>query len=292
MGPELFRTDADSFSAAFPAIRRIFRAAADPVYRYREPFPSMLEFARTIFRIFCYSRPSRKRLNRDPEFLEWVASDVCALIEALDLEDRARQELLAMALDGAPQAHNGAFSELSQLINPFVGIVVERKRRWGEYARDAAAAGRPAHLHRLVGVLYRLLAELDSKGMESLPVVHMPEEGATLLMPRMLGNQGMLRQWMRVGKILTPLAREAYSPEEREQIMPLGELAKVVFFDVSGYTYDIDPLESCDQCRQTVEEGHTLRRCARCRVAVYCGPDCQRAAWNDGHRDACVAIGR
>jgi len=31
--------------------------------------------------------------------------------------------------------------------------------------------------------------------------------------------------------------------------------------------------------------------CARCKVARYCGPDCQRAAWTAGHKHSCSAAG-
>lgn len=34
-------------------------------------------------------------------------------------------------------------------------------------------------------------------------------------------------------------------------------------------------------------EGVALERCGRCRRALYCGQDCQRAHWHAGHKPAC-----
>ncbi|KAI9002191.1 hypothetical protein DFJ74DRAFT_775422 [Hyaloraphidium curvatum] len=41
--------------------------------------------------------------------------------------------------------------------------------------------------------------------------------------------------------------------------------------------------DSCDRCG---DEAGALLRCGRCRVARYCGAECQRAAWA-AHKDAC-----
>ena len=45
----------------------------------------------------------------------------------------------------------------------------------------------------------------------------------------------------------------------------------------------------CDyaQCHAAREEGAVLRKCSRCKIMFYCGPDCQRAAWRAGHKHAC-----
>ncbi|KAI9005744.1 hypothetical protein DFJ74DRAFT_712777 [Hyaloraphidium curvatum] len=41
--------------------------------------------------------------------------------------------------------------------------------------------------------------------------------------------------------------------------------------------------DACDRCGA---EGK-LKRCSRCGVARYCGPQCQRAAWKE-HKDKCT----
>ena len=41
------------------------------------------------------------------------------------------------------------------------------------------------------------------------------------------------------------------------------------------------------QCQAARKEGTLLKRCSRCKLMFYCGPDCQRAAWNAGHKHAC-----
>jgi hypothetical protein len=43
---------------------------------------------------------------------------------------------------------------------------------------------------------------------------------------------------------------------------------------------------SCDRCGKLQEPGKKLQRCGKCRVAWYCGIECQRAAWS-GHKAHC-----
>lgn len=44
--------------------------------------------------------------------------------------------------------------------------------------------------------------------------------------------------------------------------------------------------EMCDGCRKEVETSSELKRCSRCRVAHYCGADCQKRAWAE-HKKGC-----
>ena len=43
----------------------------------------------------------------------------------------------------------------------------------------------------------------------------------------------------------------------------------------------------CARCGATPPQLR-LKRCARCRAARYCGPECQRAHWREGHRAVCA----
>mmetsp|Transcript_30846 Transcript_30846/g.49894 ORF Transcript_30846/g.49894 Transcript_30846/m.49894 type:complete len:185 (-) Transcript_30846:4-558(-) len=40
----------------------------------------------------------------------------------------------------------------------------------------------------------------------------------------------------------------------------------------------------CSQCRAMLSNP---KRCAKCRIAVYCNADCQRAHWKTGHKNEC-----
>ena len=40
---------------------------------------------------------------------------------------------------------------------------------------------------------------------------------------------------------------------------------------------------TCDQCGTA---GKKLQHCGRCRISLFCGSDCQKAAWGK-HRDFC-----
>lgn len=65
-----------------------------------------------------------------------------------------------------------------------------------------------------------------------------------------------------------------------------------------GVPVNVRPFEeeggrACDACR--LERGQRkLKQCARCELAWYCDPECQRAAWRRGHKRVChvgVAVG-
>ena len=45
----------------------------------------------------------------------------------------------------------------------------------------------------------------------------------------------------------------------------------------------------CDACGKTLQElqRETLQQCSRCQMAYYCGEDCQKDAWRNGHKQAC-----
>ena len=48
----------------------------------------------------------------------------------------------------------------------------------------------------------------------------------------------------------------------------------------------VEAMSSCSHCGT---QHAALKRCSRCRLASYCGAECQNAAWK-GHKKACVTL--
>jgi hypothetical protein len=47
----------------------------------------------------------------------------------------------------------------------------------------------------------------------------------------------------------------------------------------------------CDTCHQKFP--HTkMKKCSRCRHATYCSPECQKLAWDAGHKTECQLLAR
>eukprot|EP00242_Pyramimonas_sp_CCMP2087_P008547 CAMPEP_0198214914 /NCGR_PEP_ID=MMETSP1445-20131203/45362_1 /TAXON_ID=36898 /ORGANISM="Pyramimonas sp., Strain CCMP2087" /LENGTH=206 /DNA_ID=CAMNT_0043890339 /DNA_START=249 /DNA_END=865 /DNA_ORIENTATION=+ len=47
-------------------------------------------------------------------------------------------------------------------------------------------------------------------------------------------------------------------------------------------------MTGCFHCHKMPDEtNRILLRCSRCKAAMYCDPECQRAHWRDGHRRVC-----
>ena len=51
--------------------------------------------------------------------------------------------------------------------------------------------------------------------------------------------------------------------------------------------------EVCDNCNvvQNVSIHGRLKRCARCKVKMYCSKKCQREHWNKTHKHFCKSVG-
>ena len=49
------------------------------------------------------------------------------------------------------------------------------------------------------------------------------------------------------------------------------------------------PVQLCLDTRRRVCHGYGLRRCMRCRVTFYCGPECQKIHWQE-HKLACMKL--
>lgn len=47
---------------------------------------------------------------------------------------------------------------------------------------------------------------------------------------------------------------------------------------------------TCSGCAAVEPTPDTYRRCGQCRVARYCGPECQPAHWREAHKKECVQM--
>lgn len=58
--------------------------------------------------------------------------------------------------------------------------------------------------------------------------------------------------------------------------------------DSNGATRsNMDSTHMCACCGRGREGGLKLKPCSQCKVAVYCGEECQRKHWKDGHKSNC-----
>jgi len=44
---------------------------------------------------------------------------------------------------------------------------------------------------------------------------------------------------------------------------------------------------TCHVAEVELEEGKSLRKCARCQLVWYCSADCQKSDWHAGHKRLC-----
>lgn len=50
---------------------------------------------------------------------------------------------------------------------------------------------------------------------------------------------------------------------------------------------EVDQLISCRTCGKEASDDTKLKQCSRCKNALYCSSDCQKADWFSGHRGNC-----
>merc|ERR1712080_803698 len=64
-------------------------------------------------------------------------------------------------------------------------------------------------------------------------------------------------------------------------------------FQVSLQNYDEEIRDivirqiRCSSCSQLQSPEMKLLKCARCKLAFYCGPTCQKNHWEAGHKEQC-----
>jgi hypothetical protein len=49
----------------------------------------------------------------------------------------------------------------------------------------------------------------------------------------------------------------------------------------------ISLLACCAECGKFTPKEQRRLFCAQCHIAVYCGPECQKKHWKEGHRELC-----
>jgi len=65
--------------------------------------------------------------------------------------------------------------------------------------------------------------------------------------------------------------------------LPAGTL----ILDSPPFAFTLSQQHHRTHCHYCFEPGNALQRCSRCKYAMYCSVDCQRAAWRDHHRVEC-----
>ncbi|KAJ7062547.1 hypothetical protein C8F01DRAFT_1281336 [Mycena amicta] len=54
---------------------------------------------------------------------------------------------------------------------------------------------------------------------------------------------------------------------------------------------DVEALRGCDNLKcASIMDKHAMKRCSKCLITHYCGQKCQKADWEDGHRERCKTI--
>lgn len=69
------------------------------------------------------------------------------------------------------------------------------------------------------------------------------------------------------------------SPELRE---PVDKRCELVSYANGAFLVDAD--ETCYICSR-----HASKKCSVCKIALYCGPECQRTHWKS-HKQHCAAL--
>eukprot|EP00232_Nephroselmis_pyriformis_P030586 CAMPEP_0182873194 /NCGR_PEP_ID=MMETSP0034_2-20130328/12180_1 /TAXON_ID=156128 /ORGANISM="Nephroselmis pyriformis, Strain CCMP717" /LENGTH=236 /DNA_ID=CAMNT_0025005829 /DNA_START=12 /DNA_END=718 /DNA_ORIENTATION=+ len=127
----------------------------------------------------------------------------------------------------------------------------------------------------------------------------------------LLRNGFFLRQWAKVGgrQFLKDLYQDAASKDDdyEERNQELHSSLKTTR-TLRGITLYLDQLNSCaclrgaarqasaeakdDRCMWCeVQKPKTqLKRCAKCRMAVYCSAECQKKHWKNCHKHECADV--
>ena len=110
---------------------------------------------------------------------------------------------------------------------------------------------------------------------------------------------------LKLAEVLYELSKERYGDDQitipGHNCIPqvLNLLRRAIENGKSDAANLIDSIESqqrvyCAACRREDKEvlPLTLKSCSRCKAVWYCGKECQRKDWKDGHKIDCAKIGK
>jgi hypothetical protein len=46
----------------------------------------------------------------------------------------------------------------------------------------------------------------------------------------------------------------------------------------------------CACCGKRLRNGEKYYKCSKCKLVYYCGPECQKQHWRNGHKEVCRAL--
>ena len=100
-------------------------------------------------------------------------------------------------------------------------------------------------------------------------------------------HAGAARMNLTMNEQLRAMLRAGKSPQEiREHLTALRDSGAL---PSSAESTREAGEHTCAHCGKATT-GHA--RCSRCKVAWYCGRECQRSHWRAGHREACELVSR
>ncbi|KAI9034539.1 hypothetical protein DFJ74DRAFT_649825 [Hyaloraphidium curvatum] len=255
---------------------------------------SSMPFARKVFEIVVRMRTTRRRLAADTEFLELAATAAARAIEplvepALEELERMRNQWALPFFRMTLADPKGPYITLRRWVIPLADVCRERGKPWGDAARTAKRAGRDPGLLLLLAHLKDVYEAVDELASRRIRLITLPWYG-TLTCPAFFWSPKLMELLFPLAMLYFPL-RNAFAPELewRHAVFGPPRAAEDVMGAFALHDME-DPEETCDRCRKPAPESGPLRRCARCRVTLYCGPECQRDAWRDGHKDVCVEV--
>ena len=230
---------------------------------------------------------ARKKAARQGLFVACMNGDVAAAAALLEAGDVGANEVVHGLSKAPPLSAAVRHPALMRLLVERHGARVDARRGDGSTAlMDAAEAGLAASATLLCDEWGADLNLEDADGNTALDLARRETRTAVAAF---LEDRGALR-----GHRKTVAAGDA-------PFATFGTMADAgLGFDLDGAT-ELNarwaappapnaapraPVPRCARCDKPEAPGKKLVRCSRCRVAVYCSRDCQKAAWPQ-HKGGC-----
>jgi hypothetical protein len=237
-------------------------------------------FLRAIGILANLSAAVRRRLSRDFEFLDCLAmriSDSGLLVQLMLVFDPAHPLL---------DAEEWAF--LKEQIKLLVTVVISNPKPWIAHSR---LPGRTERFLPLIGDLASNPPPNEDGspglGFRYGSLVHQLMELTTLVSGDVTTDQKKKEAIDSMVFFLAGCIHEfiaLFEPKVRRNHSNDAFKGAVAAFTRSIRGHEAPAV--CDHCHKEPPSGQKLQRCARCRIAWYCGPDDQRAAWKE-HKAVC-----